>query len=278
MVVTSFLPGGQISLKSLIGNPADGLDRVLPSCSLSPNGFRQHEWVHPPAPRHGPPIGFAHRGGRAGHRENTLSAFGLALRQGATGLESDAWLTADGEVVLHHDALTGPPWRRRPLSGQLRADLPSYVPTLDQLYDGCGTAYELSLDVKDPAAAPKIIDVAAAHDVAGRAWLCHHDVEQLARWREASEEVRLVHSTRRRWIPAATAAHAEVLRRAGIDALNLPHHEWTADAVAAVHAGGVWAFGWGAQSSPDIRAVLDLGADGVYSDHVTRMMDEVARS
>ncbi|MGA1075335.1 MAG: glycerophosphodiester phosphodiesterase, partial [Ilumatobacteraceae bacterium] len=50
-----------------------------------------------------PPIMFAHRGARAHAPENTIEAFQLALRLGATGLESDAWLTADGVVVLDHD-------------------------------------------------------------------------------------------------------------------------------------------------------------------------------
>src|SRR6185436_7833703 len=50
-----------------------------------------------------PPIGFAHRGARAHAPENTLDAFALALRLGATGLETDLWLTADGIPVLDHD-------------------------------------------------------------------------------------------------------------------------------------------------------------------------------
>jgi len=37
--------------------------------------------------------------------ENTLGAFTLALRLGANGLESDAWTTADGHVVLDHDGV-----------------------------------------------------------------------------------------------------------------------------------------------------------------------------
>ena len=46
------------------------------------------------------PITFAHRGGRAGAPENTVSAFRRALDLGATGLESDCRLSGDGEVVL----------------------------------------------------------------------------------------------------------------------------------------------------------------------------------
>src|SRR5436189_6205813 len=43
-----------------------------------------------------PPIGFAHRGARAHAPDNTIEAFSLALRLGATGLETDLWLTSDG--------------------------------------------------------------------------------------------------------------------------------------------------------------------------------------
>ena len=35
--------------------------------------------------------------------ENTIEAFELALRLGASGLESDVWITADGVAVLDAD-------------------------------------------------------------------------------------------------------------------------------------------------------------------------------
>ncbi|MGA1245091.1 MAG: glycerophosphodiester phosphodiesterase family protein, partial [Ilumatobacteraceae bacterium] len=59
-----------------------------------------------------PPIGFAHRGARAHAPENTLEAFLLAQRLGASGLETDAWITADGVVVLDHDGDVGGRLRR----------------------------------------------------------------------------------------------------------------------------------------------------------------------
>ena len=52
-----------------------------------------------------PPIAFAHRGARAYAPENTIEAFQLALRLGATGLESDVWVTSDGIAVLDHDGV-----------------------------------------------------------------------------------------------------------------------------------------------------------------------------
>ncbi len=77
------------------------------TCSGLPH---QPAWAgaSPTAPTDGP-IGFAHRGARSERPENTLEAFRRALELGATGLESDAWITADGEVVLDHDGVPGRP-------------------------------------------------------------------------------------------------------------------------------------------------------------------------
>ena len=63
-----------------------------------------------------PPIGFAHRGARANAPENTLEAFRLAVRLGATGLESDVWRTADGVAVLDHDGVVRAGLRRVPIA------------------------------------------------------------------------------------------------------------------------------------------------------------------
>jgi glycerophosphoryl diester phosphodiesterase len=50
------------------------------------------------------PIIFAHRGASAHAPENTLAAFELALAQRADAIELDVKLTADGQVVVIHDA------------------------------------------------------------------------------------------------------------------------------------------------------------------------------
>ncbi len=59
---------------------------------------------------------------RAHAPENTLEAFQLGLRLGATGLESDVWLTADGVPVLDHDGEVRQPGLRKRRSRELRRD------------------------------------------------------------------------------------------------------------------------------------------------------------
>ena len=51
---------------------------------------------------------------------------------GATGLESDVWLTRDGEAVLDHDGVVRNGLRRRPIASCDRHDLPDHIPTLER--------------------------------------------------------------------------------------------------------------------------------------------------
>src|SRR5437667_5444296 len=51
----------------------------------------------------GRPLVFAHRGGGALARENTIAAFDNGLALGADGIELDVHLSRDGIVVVHHD-------------------------------------------------------------------------------------------------------------------------------------------------------------------------------
>jgi glycerophosphoryl diester phosphodiesterase len=217
-------------------------------------------------------IGFAHRGARAECRENTLEAFARALELGASGLESDAWLTADGVVVLDHDGVTGSRWRRRAVSVQNRGDLPPHIPGLSELYEQCGSNYELSLDVKDPAALPDIVAVASAAGAVDRLWLCYHDWRIMAGWRAETGPAHLVESTNVHWISEGLEARVAALGDAGVDAINLPGAQWDNQMVDQVHRAGRRAFGWNAQSTQQIRRLVDLGLDGIYSDHIDRLM------
>ena len=55
------------------------------------------------------PVVFAHRGASAHAPENTLPAFELALQHGADGVELDAKLTIEGEVIVCREAfISGP--------------------------------------------------------------------------------------------------------------------------------------------------------------------------
>lgn len=59
------------------------------------------------------PILYAHRGAAAEQPENTLPAFQRAIEIGVDAIETDAHMTADGHIIISHDAdaqrMTGTP-------------------------------------------------------------------------------------------------------------------------------------------------------------------------
>ncbi len=108
------------------------------------------------------PVLFAHRGACAHAPENTLPAFELALRQGADGVELDAKLSADGQVVVIHDATvdrtTDGHGRVRDLSlAQLRElDAGSFfsekfrgvkIPALEEVFETIGTQALINVEL-----------------------------------------------------------------------------------------------------------------------------------
>jgi glycerophosphoryl diester phosphodiesterase len=188
-----------------------------------------------------PQIGFAHRGARAHERENTLEAFELALRLGATGLETDAWLTRDGEVVLDHDGVIRRLLGRRPIRELDRRDLPGHIPTLH-----------------------------------GNLWLCGGDLDQVASWRALDSAVRLVDSTRLKRVREGPERRAARLVELGIDAINLHHSDWTGGLATLFHRFGRYAFAWDLQHERQLHAALDMGLDAIYSDWSDRLAASLA--
>lgn len=218
-----------------------------------------------------PPVLFAHRGAKAHARDNSLEAFELAARLGCTGVETDAWLTGDGEVVLDHDG-----WHRRfPrrwISDVPRAELKAHIPTLVEYYAAVGTELPLSVDVKDTATFEPLVEVAQAHDALDRLWICHPDLNVLCDWRDRVPDARLVNSTALDDMEFGPERRAAELAAARIDAVNLRQQQWTGGLTTLFHRFDVLCFGWDAQHERQIARLIDLGVDALYSDYVDRMV------
>jgi glycerophosphoryl diester phosphodiesterase len=195
------------------------------------------------------------------------------LKLGATGLESDVWLTADGEVVLDHDGVVRSRFSKRPIAELRRSQLPGHIPTLAELYERCGTNFELSLDLKSPQCGEAVITVAASisPNVVERLWLCSPTWETLLPLR--GQGAHLVDSTRLARIKEGPERRAATLASEGIDAINMHHTDWNGGLVTLFHRFERVAFGWDMQFETILRPAFRMGLDGVFSDYVDRMMD-----
>ncbi len=221
------------------------------------------------------PILFAHRGASAYSPENTLESFALALKVGATGLESDIWATRDGVLVLDHDGVVKSRLRSKPIAEFDRSSLPSHIPSLEQLLQHCGTQYQISLDIKDPVVFETIEQTVANIDesMLERMWLCHPSSELLMSKRDSILNCKLVDSTRLGKIKEGPERRAANLAAGGIEACNMHHTDWNGGLVALFHRFNIVTFGWDMQHETVLENGIRMGLDGVFSDWPDRMIE-----
>ena len=82
----------------------------------------------------GRPLVIAHRGASADRPENTLEAFTEARIQGADWVELDVRRSADGVLVVHHDAHLAD---GRLIRETVTDDMPGSVPSLAEAFEAC---------------------------------------------------------------------------------------------------------------------------------------------
>jgi glycerophosphoryl diester phosphodiesterase len=216
-------------------------------------------------------IGFAHRGApdtrSAG---NTIPAFVRALQLGASALETDIGLTADGVPVLTHPGIS---LRRRARTGNLtRGQLQATMPSLRELYERCGTDFDLSIDMAQPRSVEAVVRVAEGFGAFERLWLTYWRLPTLIAWRRQWPAVHLVYPS----IPLRFRAATQLVDRlaeAGVDVLNVHHRFCRARLITYAHRLNVRVFAWGIHSAPPLHRVVQLEVDGVYCDNVGTMLD-----
>lgn len=219
-------------------------------------------------------IGFAHRGAPLTKKdENTLAAFERALSLGATGLETDIGLTADGVPVLIHSGLS---LRRGPAIARLRRRaLPPHIPSLADLYDRCGHDFELSLDMAQPRAVEAAVRLAGERGAVDRLWLNYWNLPVLETWRHRWPQLHLVYPTLP-LLPGRAARLITQLADLRIDALNVPHRFCTKSLIERAHRHGLAIFAWGIHRGRALERVIARGVDGVYCDDVEDMVNVIA--
>ncbi|HWC36082.1 MAG TPA: glycerophosphodiester phosphodiesterase [Mycobacteriales bacterium] len=210
---------------------------------------------------------FAHRGGRAHGPDNTIPTFATALAAGAVALETDAWVTADGIVVLDHDGIhRHASGRQTAIAETHRELLLPHIPTLADLYRSCGTAFDLAIDVKGEGTAQAILDVALGFGAAERLWLFTPSTTRPGDVAPAHAGVTVSGEQLRG--RSDRNALLEQLKADGIQVVNARWPYWRRAAVAEVHELGMLAFAWDVQWSVAVWRCRRLGIDGIFSDHV----------
>ncbi|WP_394435625.1 glycerophosphodiester phosphodiesterase [Streptomyces sp. SGAir0957] len=245
----------------------------------------RHHRLHPYLDHPGP-LPFAHRGGAADGLENTVAAFRRAVGLGYRYIETDVHATADGQLVAFHDATLD---RVTDGSGRI-ADLPwddvrharvagsEPVPLFAELLE---TFPEVrwNVDVKAEPALLPLIDLIERTRAWDRVCVGSFSEARVAR-AQALAGPRLATSygtkgvlglrLRSYGLPfplRGTAVCAQVpVGQYGVRVVDRRF-------VRAAHARGLQVHVWTVNDEDEMRRLLDLGVDGIVSDHIETLRD-----
>jgi glycerophosphoryl diester phosphodiesterase len=202
------------------------------------------------------PLVVAHRGASHLHRENTLDAFAAARALGADGVELDVHLTADGAVVVHHDAVLAD---GRPIAQLSRSDLPSAVPALSDAFATCAPlGVNVEIKPRGPVVVERVVEAVDVIDARDRTLASSFTFEVAAR----ASDLGLLSSL----LVHATTIGDALARRcvdAGVVGLHPDAASVDPDAVACCHAQGLFVMVWTVDDPAEMRRLAAAGVDAI---------------
>jgi glycerophosphoryl diester phosphodiesterase len=213
----------------------------------------------------------AHRGASGHARENSLAAFRKAVELDSNGVELDIHATADGALLVHHDAhvpgigLIGESSHSAFSEHRLENGEP--IPTLAQ-------ALEL-LDQQDVWVEVKTMP----HQWDGHLFECLDGAPKGACCGVHSFDHRIVsrlgeqRPTLRRGLLLSSYLldHSQILNGAGADTLWMETSMIDAELVQELHEDGRELIGWTANDETEIRRLIGLGVDGICGNYPDRI-------
>jgi glycerophosphoryl diester phosphodiesterase len=216
----------------------------------------------------------AHRGANREAPENTIAAFRRAVELGADGVELDVQRTADGALVVHHDAATPAGVLAEMTLPEIAGAIPS-VPRLEEALDVCAgllVNVEIKNSPRDPAydptdrAATLLVELLAARGGADRIMVSSFNLQTVDRVHELAPALPTALLT----VGLDPLASVALVTEHGHRALHPDVHSLSgpsgADALAAAHAHGVEVNVWTVNDPDEIRRLAGIGVDAVITD------------
>jgi glycerophosphoryl diester phosphodiesterase len=199
--------------------------------------------------------------------ENTLPAFVRARDLGVDGVELDVRRTADGVLVVLHDAVLP--------DGSAVVNLPSsrlppWLPTLDDALTACAGLAVVNVEIKNSPLEPGFDpgpdlarQVAAALPRRAGILVSSFHLATLDAFRAAADNVPTGWLTGPGWDQLGAVAEAAA---GGHAAINPPDQAVTPELIAAAHAAGLQVCVWTVNDGARMLELAEAGVDVVITD------------
>jgi glycerophosphoryl diester phosphodiesterase len=226
------------------------------------------------------PLVIAHRGASGHLSENTLPAYELAVEQRADMIEIDLHRTRDGATVVAHDeelsALGGKGEIATATLAEVRAldaGGGERVPTLDEVLDRFGERIPFNLELKRASRATyeglerAVVDAVRQRGLLKRTLFSSFSDPVLQRLRALAPEARLA----RLFSLRDPERPLERARAVGAEAINPWRGLVQPELIEAAHAEGLAVYVFTVNEEEEMRSLLDLGVDGIFTNFPDRL-------
>lgn len=222
----------------------------------------------------------AHRGASGERPENTLSAYALAVEQGADMIEIDLHRTRDEAIVVTHDELLEGLGGAGEIAGATLADVRALdagdgerIPTLDEVLDAFGGRIAFNLELKRatqrdyPGLEQATLDAVRQRGLlAGMLFSSFYD-PVLARLRALAPAARIGLLLSHKF-PHGAIARAQAL---GAEAIHPEDSVTTPELVREAHAAGLLVHVFTVDEETELRRFLAMGVDGIFTNFPGRL-------
>ena len=233
-------------------------------------------------------IRIAHRGASGNAPENTLAAFRKAIEIGVDAVELDLHGTADGEVVVIHDASLDRTTDRAGLVNQTSLEIikcadaggwfaPEFagepVPTLIEALECIGKKTVALLEIKDPLIAEAVVAKIRETQTLNLTVIIsfHTSVLQTVRALEPRIPTGWLIGSHNTHVPPEQLC--QQLGELGSSLLNVDHQLITAEFAYEIRRRGIALWCWTVDEIARMREMKALGVQGITSNHPERFVE-----
>lgn len=145
---------------------------------------------------------WGHRGAGIYSVENTIDSFRKAVEMGVDGIETDAHLSKDGQIVLFHDYIVEKDGKKIEINKltlkqikEIRLEENKKIPTLGEVFNIFKSKnIKYSIDLKDNNVGFKIIRLAREYNILEKVELVGNNFYIFSKIRKIEKEAKLIYS------------------------------------------------------------------------------------
>lgn len=219
----------------------------------------------------------AHRGSSRSAPENTLSAMEAAIEELADSIELDVQMTADGVVVLGHDAnLKRVAGLNRAISSMTfeelqQLDVGSWfseefagerIPTLKEVMEVCKGKIGLNIEIKnvgkDSELPAKVVALILEQGMEEQCVITSTSLNYLKQVRELEPQLRTGY--------IISAAYGNFYSSEALDFISVRSNFVDERLMENVHAQGKGVYAWTVNTKSEMERLIMLGVDGIITD------------